>query len=220
MRNHLRSCATCRDGAAELEQLSERFRLALRSDNGVADSGAAAMEPAARRWPRRRLLQAAAIFLVVAVAVSPARAWLVEGWRAIRSLFTEAPASEPAEGEPTIEVGETTAVVTFAVAGSAFRLDVASTQRRGTITVATDSVASASARVLGGDGSEELVVLPEGLRILNAATSTASYEVVLPPAVQNIEVRIAGRSVWRSDETGVSGPTRREFQLARDEPSP
>jgi hypothetical protein len=73
--------------------------------------------------------------------------------------------------------------------------------------------------VLGGDGSEELVVLPGGLRILNVATSTASYEIVLPPVVRNIEVRIGGRTVWRLDETALSGPIRQEFELAPPEPN-
>jgi hypothetical protein len=215
---HLRDCVTCRQNAAELEHLSDRFRLALQHGDGA--EGTAHTPARAHRWPRRRLVQAAAIFLVVAVAASPARGWLVEGWHAIRSLFTEAPAPPPPREEPAIDVAETTAVVTFAAAGSDFSLEVISTQGRGTVFITVDSVPSASARVLGGDGSEELVVLPGGLRILNAAASTASYEIVLPPAVRNIEVRIAGRTVWRSDETALPGPIRQEFELAPPEPVP
>jgi hypothetical protein len=211
MRRHLQHCEECRRGAAELEQLSDRFRLALQ--HGDAAEGVAHAPARARRWPRRRLLQAAAIFLVVAVAASPARGWLVEGWHAIRSLFVEAPAPEGPVGAPGIDVGETTAVVTFATVGAEFRLDVLSTQHRGTVTIATDSVESASARVLGGDGSEELVVFPGGLRILNAPTSAASYEVLLPPTVSDIEIRIAGRTVWTANAAALSGFIRREFEL-------
>jgi hypothetical protein len=217
IRRHLQHCEECRRGVAELEQLSDRFRLALQHGDGA--EGAVRTPVRARRWPRRRLLQAAAIFLVVAVAASPARGWLVEGWHAIRSLFVEAPTPEESEGEPVIDVGETTAVVTFAAADPDFSLEVASTQRRGTVAIAIDSVPSASARVLGGDGSEELVVLPGGLRIHNTVASTASYEILLPLVVRNIEVRIAGRTVRMLDETALATPTRHEFELAPSEPN-
>jgi hypothetical protein len=216
---HLRDCVACRQNAAELERLSHQFGLALQQGDATGDTSAAETRPLRRRWSRRRILQAAAILFIIAAAASPARAWLVEGWLAIRSLFTEAPAPAPPLEGPAIDVAETTAVVTFAAVGSDFSLEVISTQSQGTVVIAVDSVPSASARVLGGDGSEELVVLPGGLRILNAAASTASYEIVLPPVVRNIEVRIAGRTVWRSDETVLPGPIRQEFELAPPEPN-
>jgi anti-sigma factor RsiW len=219
IKRHLRDCVACRQNAAELERLSHLFGLALQRGDVTGDTSAAETRPLRRRWPRKRMLQAAAILLIVAAAASPARAWLVEGWLALRSLFTEAPAPVQPEREPSIGVAETTAVVTFAAVGSDFSLEVVSAQSRGTVVIASGSVPSASARVLGGDGSEELVVLPGGLRILNVATSTASYEIVLPPVVRNIEVRIGGRTVWRLDETALSGPIRQEFELAPPEPN-
>ncbi len=219
IRQHLRDCAECRRSAAELERLSHQFGLALRRGDVAGESSAVDAQAVARARFPRRMLQAAAILLIVAVAASPARAWLVEGWLALRSLFTEAPAPGQPEGEPSIGVVETTAVVTFPAVGSDFSLEVVSTQSRGTVVIAIDSVPSASARVLGGDGSEELVVLPGGLRILNAAASTASYEILLPLVVRNIAVRVAGRTVWRLDETAPSGPIRQEFELAPPEPS-
>ncbi|NIM52596.1 MAG: hypothetical protein GTO22_25685, partial [Gemmatimonadales bacterium] len=187
---HLRDCTDCRRSAAELEQLSHLFGLALRRGDAAAESsegtprrvtGAVGTRSVVRRWTRMRMLRAAAVLLVVAIAASPARAWLVEGWLAIRSLFTEAPQPAQPMEEPSIDVAEAMAVVTFTAVDSSFSLEVVSTQSRGTVTIAVDSVSSVTARVIGGDGTEELVVLPGGLRIVNSAASTASYEIIVPP---------------------------------------
>ncbi|HEU0053101.1 MAG TPA: hypothetical protein VFQ39_07980, partial [Longimicrobium sp.] len=52
------------------------------------------------------------------------------------------------------------------------------------------SGASATAEVVGGDA--DLLVLPSGLRIGNAAASTAEYRIGIPDGVRRVTVRAGG----------------------------
>lgn len=52
------------------------------------------------------------------------------------------------------------------------------------------------ARVLGGDGGEELVVLPDGLAVRTPGPSRAEYVVAVPLTLDGIDLFVAGRRVW------------------------
>lgn len=223
IREHLRECAQCQSEADELERLSRGFGLLLqRADVTPAQSEATTRrleKPAARpvhtpRWTRTRVLKAAAVvaLVITAIGVSPARAWLVDGWQAIKSLFVE----ESAEPTQPPETATAPAVVTFTPRGPAFTIDVSSAQISGTVSLAMDSGPSASARVLGGDGSEELVVHRGGLHIVNAPTSSARYEIVVPRSVSTLELIIAGRTVLSLGAGDLAGLTNREIDLRRE----
>ena len=77
-----------------------------------------------------------------------------------------------------------------------------------------DTGTAASARVLGGDGLDELIVLQAGLRVRNRTASTASYELRLPPFLKDIEVRVAGRTVAAFSTAGMTGAARWEVALS------
>jgi hypothetical protein len=80
--------------------------------------------------------------------------------------------------------------VTFTPLSAAFVVRVAQAQAGGTLTIEATGAASASASAGGGQGGAELVVLPDGLRIVNDSASGASYVVRLPATVARIEVGI------------------------------
>ncbi len=223
IREHLRECAECRRAADELERLSQDFSNLLQSGDSLpapSVAGATHRQEVAvtyvftRRWTRMRILRAAAVvaLIITAIGVSPARAWLVDGWQAIRSLFSEESAMPPEQPTP-VETPDATAVVSFAPAGTTFSIEVSRAQSQGVISLVIDSGPSASARVRGGDGSEELVVLPAGLRIVNAPTSSANYEIVVPRSVRALELTIAGRTVLTLDRAELLGLTVREIDL-------
>lgn len=227
IREHLRECAQCQSEADELERLSRGFRLLLqRADVMPSPSEATTRrgeKPAVRpvltpRWTQTRVLKAAAVvaLVITAIGVSPARAWLVDGWQAIRSLFVEG-SVEPTQPLPPAETATAPAVVTFTPPGPAFTIDVSSAQISGTVSLAMDSGPSASARVLGGDGSEELVVHRGGLHIVNAPTSSARYEIVVPRSVSTLELIIAGRTVLSLGAGDLAGLTNREIDLGREQ---
>lgn len=223
IREHLETCAECKRAADELGLLAETFSRVLAQTDTSPSASAIGTTPStdakiiplpARNWTRVRVLKAAAVVTLVATAigVSPARAWLVDGWQALRSIFVEE-AVDPTEVPAPVEVPDITAVVTFRPAGTSLTIEVSSAQALGTIALLSGPGLSASARVLGGGGGEELVVLPDALRIANASTSTASYEIVVPRSVRMVAVTIAGRSVLTMDAAELSEAVAREIEL-------
>lgn len=224
IRAHLEMCAECRRAADELELLSQGFsrvvgQLDVLPSTTRGGATARADVPVVRlprtRWTRTRILKAAAVVALVttAVAVSPARAWLIGGFQAIRSLFEEETIEAPRR-PVSAETPEAAAVVSFRPAGSTLSIEVSSTQPQGTIALTLGAGLSASAVVLGGHGDEELIVLPEALRIMNSSSSSASYEIVVPRSVRLVRVSIAGRMRLSLDAAELSDVVSREIELS------
>jgi len=141
------------------------------------------------RW---RAAAAIALFAVAVVGVRPVRAWILQAARVLWSAASGAPrtAALPAARA----AGAST--VTFNPPSGAFVLRVAQAQSGGTLTIETTSAASASASAGAGQRGGELVVLPDGLRIVNDSASAEGYVVRLPATVARIEVGI-GRGAPR-----------------------
>jgi hypothetical protein len=162
-------------------------------------------------------LRAAAVLaaMVLVFTATPARALFVRGWEALRSLVAAAP-SEPPATAPETEVAEpdVSSVLRFTPHGPEFRLEFLSRPQAGTLVLSLDSVPVASAGIIGGEASDEMILLPDGLRVRNSATSTASYEVQLPLSLSVVELRIAGSTELRLEIQPQSAPLRRELDLS------
>jgi len=220
LRDHLANCDTCRENLERIEQLADGFFAAMErvqpssatqpSPNkapNVATIGARKAQQ--KHWHSRRPVRvAAAIAAVLALTLTtaPARALVAAGWSTVKTLFVGAP---PASDEPQ----QATSLVSFVPQGDAFLIDFLHTQSRGTLSVVVDTVNTASARVMGGDGQDEIIVLQAGLRVRNRTTSAASYELRLPRSLQDIEVRIAGRTVATFSTAGMTQAARWEVDL-------
>jgi hypothetical protein len=224
-RAHLQRCERCRHNMDELSRLSQEFSSALQlaDEPGTPHDASppevvGAIRPAVPRshWTRWRITRAAAAIVVIAAALSatPARAWLAQRWHDLRSLVAGAPVEQPEVTPAAAQPGEPRSVITFTPAGPQFTLLVAHTQPGGTLYLTVDATASASAGIVGGDGSEEIVVLSNGFQIRNAATSTASYQVRLPNHLEFIELRIGESTALTLDLTAQAGPIRREIDLS------
>lgn len=137
------------------------------------------------RW---RLAAAIAALAVAAIGVRPVRAWIVQAARVLWSAATGA--ARP--GTTATNAGVATNTVTFRPSPGVFALGVARSQAQGTLTVETVAGASASAAVAGGRPGAELLVLPDGLRIVNDSASSASFLVRLPAALARIEITVGG----------------------------
>jgi hypothetical protein len=117
--------------------------------------------------------------------VPPVRAWIVRTARALWSTAAGAPraaTARPAESDGANSV-------TFTPAPGAFSVRVARPQAEGSLTVETVADSAAVAAVTGGPGAE-LLVLPDGLRIVNGAGTSSSFVVRVPATVTRIVVTV------------------------------
>lgn len=197
-RTHIETCRTCSGRLDRLDadirttsvllahvQLPPGFRLP------------ALPRPHARplhRWSRTQLRAAAGILLLLfAAGVPSARAWMIERAEGILAAMggVLAPDTSPATDEK-LATAEGSALLFVPGQGA---LEIAVEQPSGTLRLGTTVDAQARVEIMGGDGTDELVRTPTGVRIRNSPTSTAGYEITVPAAVTAVHVRIGDR-LW------------------------
>ena len=193
---HLAVCAECRAGFAEIAALSRRFSNALPLVDLPAP-GTLRVRPAQRRWgsPVWRAAAALAFVAGLALAISPVRAWIAERL----GLSSERPAAEsvaPAERTVGRAEGSGDIRIAFVPTGDRFTIRVAGYQTSGALVLAPVAGDTASGEIRG-QGEADLLVLPDGLGIRNAPSSTADYRVLVPEDLARIEVRVGDRVAWR-----------------------
>ncbi len=219
IRNHLAGCAACRNNAKELAHLAQGFSSALReleepeplpirryrAARRSAPGGLVGRVKSSRR--SARVVTAVVAVLAVTLTVTPARAWVLGRLAALKSLVVAVPVEQPSQ------VQQPTSLVSFVPTSGEFLIDITRTQLGGTLSIVVDTVTAASARILGGAGNEEMMVLQAGFRIRRNASSRASYEFRLPRSLELVEVRVAGKTVVRYDVTEMAERGRWEIDL-------
>jgi hypothetical protein len=217
LRQHVAMCTQCKERYEQRARLSERFSLLLvdleepetvRPVN-LREQPVVRSKPSWLKslWSRRSVRRLAIVTAILALgaAVTPARAWVIAGFEALRSLISGGPpVTQPVQQDPP--------VVHFTLFGDQFSIEFAESQSSGTLRLVVDTVATATTRILGDHRHDELSILRSGLRITNTAESRASYEVTLPSTCKRLEVRVAGRVVASYD---VTGPASWEVDLRR-----
>ncbi|HEX7090624.1 MAG TPA: hypothetical protein VF192_10860, partial [Longimicrobiales bacterium] len=141
--------------------------------------------PALLRWAA-----AVALLLGAALAVPPARAWMIQRVRdAAEALGLLDTAPEPAVETPAGAAPDALQAasvrVTFEVHVDTFEIEA---PPRGRLVVHRGPRASGSAEAAGVPGVA-FVVLPTGLRIEGPATDDARYDVALPASVAAVRIR-------------------------------
>ncbi len=201
LRRHLRGCERCGDRLARVQRASIAAGEELRgwqTEVPVPDVARARAREAMRTAVRRRrwggLRPAgwiAAVLLgviVVGLAVEPVRAWVMQ------RLGVEVGVIDVAADVPVLPeavVDGAGAVVSFHPASERLTIHVENRQAAGELILQALPLEQATAQVIGADGAT-LLVLPAGVRIENTVGSGASYRVTVPPAVRQVEVRVAG----------------------------
>lgn len=199
LEQHALTCPVCVRRLAEWRRVSSALTAALAAADVAPNTGA--VRPLPRRFWRRRVstLSAAAIVLLVvagvAAAAPPVRTWLRARWAELRGTPTPPPRQESAA--PQIS---STTTVRFVPRAPVFAIELAARQDAGVLTVDVSEDTIATARLSGGSGAE-LVVLPMALRIVNRASTVASYDVRLPRGITEVTVHVG------------SGPTHRLVRL-------
>jgi hypothetical protein len=137
------------------------------------------------RW---RIAAAVALLIAGAAGVPPVRAWIADtvraAWRSVTGRHQAV--VPPAPAAPTV----TTGAVSFA-APDPLTIRIARRQTAGgTLTIERTDGLSVSAAVTGEANAAELVVGPEGLRIVNRRASTAGYVIRVPAGLSRIVVQV------------------------------
>jgi hypothetical protein len=199
---HLATCGACADRLAVVQRRTARLaELLAATDVPVSDT--------LLRTPRRPVpvpALAAAVVLMAATAaatVQPVRAWVVERSLAVWTLVTGGSEAHGAASAERPADPAATASVSFVPSGRTFFVQVAVHQRVGTVTVVSEAGSAVTAEVRGG-GPEQLVVLPDGLRIDNTDASSADYTVIVPATLREVSVAVAGRVVVRLTPGGAA----------------
>jgi hypothetical protein len=200
---HLESCAKCADRLTTLRLRFERLGELL----AVTDMPVPTMTlRASRRFVSSRAIAAAAVVLVLVsavVAVRPARAWIVERSLELWTIVTGGTKDALAPDDAPTTTSYPATAVSFTPAGEQFFIHVSGYQLTGTVTVETAAVSQVTAEVRGGGSGEDLVVLPNGLRIVNTVQSAAAYHVIVPATLGRITVEVAGHVAARFEPRGA-----------------
>lgn len=209
---HLSGCEPCRRERDRIEALSRAFsgwagwaepaeppRLAgveeiLRAADGAdADGGrgrrsAGGVVGTILRAPAFRAAAVLVLLAGVALAFPPVSRWVEER--------VAGPTAGPGEVAPSADVAPGSISVSFRPAGERLTVRVERLPARGSVRIAPGAGPDVEARVIGGEGDEELTVLPDGLAVRIPEGSTADFAIAVPVTVRAIDLFVAGRRVW------------------------
>lgn len=179
------------------------------------------------RSPWLRVAATVVLLLALGLTVSPARAWIVQGWQRVATVLAARDVAwDGPHGRETAE-SETGAAVGFRPAGSDVSIEVDHLQAAGELTLRVDAVEEVRVAAAGRTGDEGFLVLPSAVRIQNSPDSRAGYQVTVPGALERVRVRLAGCTVGTLRPGVVGAGTERAFALDRlpercaaDEPGP
>lgn len=188
---HLAACAECRRRLKTLRRRSIRLgELLIASDWEIPPLRPPRAAPASHSWLRAAAL--VAVLLGAVMLASPARAWIAEWVGARWNALASAPEAAPGPQTPPVQQAGPGTRVQFTPTGDEFDLEFTTRQAGGTVRVEPHGAAFVSAEVLRDDVGTDLLVLPNGLRVRNAAESTAEYRVMVPAHLRRVRVRVAG----------------------------
>jgi hypothetical protein len=156
--------------------------------------------------------------MIPLMLVSPLRAavvgWLRQGWSELAGLVGGGEPAAPPPAPVEAPAPAPSYAVSFTPAGPELVITLAARQRAGALTLAPTAAREASLEVTGG-GDESPVVTDAGLRIENAAGSTASYRIALPASVRGAELRVAGEPARRLSAAEIAGGWSYDFAAGR-----
>ena len=158
---------------------------------------------------------AAAVVLVAstAVAAGPARDWIVNGARTLLGRSAARPSVPPPE-RPT--VSSSTVAVTFAPEADEVLFWLDATPSGGTLELHVAGDGRTTAEIARGQASEEIVVVPNGIRVRNGPASVADYRVTVGRMGARVRLRVGPAGATRDTVfTAASQFTRIDLRAIR-----
>ncbi|MDP9348120.1 MAG: hypothetical protein M3P24_03110, partial [Gemmatimonadota bacterium] len=130
-----------------------------------------------------------------ALLVQPVRAWVLEWagarWEEVAGMLGAKRSGGAVARVPPAPAEPQQTEYRFFPEGSELRLEIASPQPEGTLTVQVTDEAGVVLEVRESGGEREPVwLLPEGVEIRNAPSGTASYRLSVPRSVRILRIRI------------------------------
>lgn len=183
------------DDAEVVKRRASRLAVLLADSDAPARPMAFPAERIRVAAARRRRVQwraAAAIVLLIggAAGVPPVRAWIVDTVQSAWLKVTGRAASPLPPSAPVSVPVVTMGSVSFP-AMDPVTIRIATRQADGgTLTIETAAERVVSAAITGEANAAELVVMPEGLRIVNRRVSTAGYLIRIPSGLSRVSVLI------------------------------
>jgi hypothetical protein len=205
---HLATCLRCRGEYDELAQLSRRFSDAVPLVDAApawdSTRPARRFRPAPHRFgsPVWRAAAALAFVAGLALAITPVRAWIAERL-GIRPDGPAAESAPPDASAPAAIPAPSDIRIAFVPTGERFTIRVADRQATGALILSVAPSDTASGEILGTGGAD-LLVLPDGLGIRNAGTSTADYRVLVPRNLTRVVVVIGDRVLWQGSPDALT----------------
>lgn len=230
IRDHIDDCSECRDNSDALAKASGAFSSLVAELEPAAplevvrevDAGAPVLPQKTHRFRfgSPRVLKVAAVLAVTVLvfAATPARALFLQGWEVLRSFVSATTSEAPISDEvPEDATPEPSSVISFTPRGPTFRLEFMRRPASGMLVMLFDSAATASAGLVGGDGTDGIILLPAGLRVHNSTNSFGSYQLRLPLSLSSVHVYVAGSVELVIDVKSAPGPFRRELDLSGEQ---
>lgn len=204
--DHLVVCVDCDRRLRNLQRRSAAISTLLADADfdvpaALRDAGTRVARMARAATARRRRivwLRAAsicAILLGAGILAGPARAWVTE-W--VSDLWTElltgnrAAGAGPAAPQAQPDGGTR---VRFTPTGPELSIEFATAPDEGRVELRVGDGPTTVVEVLGGVAEAELLVLPAGVRVLNAPGARASYRVTVPTTVRIVRIAIGDSTV-------------------------
>jgi hypothetical protein len=143
----------------------------------------------------RRAAVIVAVLLSAALLVQPVRAWVLDWagarWEEVEGMLGAKRSGGAVAPTPPAPAEPQQTEYRFTPEGSELRLEVASPQPRGTLTVWVTGEPGAVLEVIEPGGEREPVwVLPDGVEIRNSPSGTGSYRLSVPRTVRLVRLRI------------------------------
>lgn len=140
----------------------------------------------------RHRMAAGIVLLVLSVTLlTPIRAWIVEGCRAVASVLI--PREEAVYPAAAGEAGPST--VSFVPVGTELVVSVRAHQASGLLTLEVVEGAGVSGEASAEGAGIELLMLPDGIEVRNRPASMSSYAVRVPRSLQSVRIRVEGREL-------------------------
>ncbi len=219
---HVNECPACAGRLESWREAADRLDVALsdlpaaapdpvrRAASLAAVRHAAASKAAERkhstrfrpRWaPLAPLARAAAVAGVLVagsamvVTATPVGHWMAGLLGRLAGVPAPAVVQSDTAAAGARALATTGAIVAFRPSGDAMEVEVLARQEGATLTFRLSDAPTVSARVRGGDGEADMMVLPTALTIDNRKRAAAAYEVTVPARLERLRVRVAGEQV-------------------------